>query len=176
MQFTEFYIQIDTNGDPVSGYAFIDPINIFYVMGNTWDFTNEELAAQGFAPVLNSRWSGPPNGDSNVDREMGEIVKNDDGTFTQLWIENEISIAEKRVRFMDRTRFNLLYQSDWTQAVDSPLSAEKKAAWAEYRQALRDLPSTVNWETITSGAEIVWPLLPGVTIPDPGTPLPTEEE
>jgi hypothetical protein len=175
MQLDEFYIQIDSNGDPISGWAFIDPINIFYLMDNTWDFTNEELTARGFAPVINSRWKGPPNGDSNIDREMGEIVKNDDGTFTQLWIENEIPIAEKRVRFMDRTRFNLLYQSDWTQAVDSPLSAEKKAAWAEYRQALRDLPVTVNWETITSSADVVWPLLPGVTIPDPGTPLPTEE-
>lgn len=33
----------------------------------------------------------------------------------------------------------LLLNSDWTQLPDSPLSAEKKAEWAAYRQALRDL-------------------------------------
>ncbi len=30
-----------------------------------------------------------------------------------------------------------LLQTDWTQLVDSPVD---KSAWAEYRQALRDLP------------------------------------
>ena len=37
-------------------------------------------------------------------------------------------------------RTALLKESDWTQTVDSPLSAEQKQAWATYRQALRDLP------------------------------------
>lgn len=31
-----------------------------------------------------------------------------------------------------------LSQTDWTQLVDSPVN---KLAWAEYRQALRDLPA-----------------------------------
>ena len=34
----------------------------------------------------------------------------------------------------------LLTESDWTQVNDSPLTTEKKAEWAVYRQALRDLP------------------------------------
>lgn len=33
-----------------------------------------------------------------------------------------------------------LEASDWTQFADSPLSDSKKAEWATYRQALRDLP------------------------------------
>ena len=37
-----------------------------------------------------------------------------------------------------------LKDSDWTQFVDSPLTDSKKAEWATYRQALRDLPSTVE--------------------------------
>lgn len=37
----------------------------------------------------------------------------------------------------DFRRF-LLKDSDWTQLPDVPLSAEKKAEWATYRQALRD--------------------------------------
>ena len=35
----------------------------------------------------------------------------------------------------------LLGESDWTQTIDSPLTDEKKAEWATYRQALRDLPA-----------------------------------
>lgn len=30
---------------------------------------------------------------------------------------------------------------DWTQLPDAPLTPEQRAAWADYRQALRDLPA-----------------------------------
>ena len=36
-------------------------------------------------------------------------------------------------------RNTLLAQTDWTQMPDSPLSDTKKAEWATYRQALRDM-------------------------------------
>ena len=36
-------------------------------------------------------------------------------------------------------RNSKLRDSDWTQIPDSPLTAEKKAEWAAYRQALRDI-------------------------------------
>lgn len=58
--------------------------------------------------------------------------------------------AEKLAR---EERNNRLITSDWTQLVDSPVSAEEKAAWATYRQALRDLteqegfPTTITWPT-----------------------------
>ncbi|WP_281559423.1 tail fiber assembly protein [Thalassomonas sp. RHCl1] len=49
----------------------------------------------------------------------------------------------------------LMAATDWTQISDSPLSAEKKAEFAQYRQALRDLPqSTANPD------DIAWPLKP----------------
>jgi hypothetical protein len=55
-----------------------------------------------------------------------------------------------------RTNRNaLLAQSDWTQLPDAPLTTEQKAAWAEYRQALRDLP-----ETYTTPDEVVYPTPP----------------
>ena len=41
-------------------------------------------------------------------------------------------------------RNKIISQSDWTQGADSPLSDEKKAEWATYRQALRDLTSTAS--------------------------------
>ena len=45
----------------------------------------------------------------------------------------------------------LLNSCDWTQLADSPLTAEKKAAYVTYRQALRDVPeqagfpNTIDW-------------------------------
>lgn len=41
-------------------------------------------------------------------------------------------------------RNTLLYASDWTQNSDNALSESEKQAWATYRQALRDLPDSVN--------------------------------
>ena len=44
----------------------------------------------------------------------------------------------------------LLVDSDWTQMPDSPLTDAKKAEWATYRQALRDLPeSTTDYSNVT---------------------------
>lgn len=168
-----FYIKIDENGDMESP-ALISADNMFYIMNSTWDFTEEEVRAKGFAPVADSV-RDYCNGESNVDVTPGDIVKNDDGSFTQLWDEREIPLEEKRFRFMERTRHNLLFQTDWTQMPDSPLSDELKAQYAEYRQLLRDIPETIDWENITSSADIEWPLEPGVEVPDPGKPLPSED-
>ena len=41
----------------------------------------------------------------------------------------------------------LLAACDWTQLSDAPLTAEQKQAYATYRQALRDLPSTCDPKT-----------------------------
>lgn len=48
-----------------------------------------------------------------------------------------------------------LFESDWTQIPDAPLSAEQRAAWQTYRQALRDLP-----ETTENPADVDWPVPP----------------
>ena len=42
---------------------------------------------------------------------------------------------------MRQWRDILLIESDWTQMADSPLSTQKKAEWATYRQQLRDFPT-----------------------------------
>jgi hypothetical protein len=43
-------------------------------------------------------------------------------------------------------RNSLIASSDWTVLSDSPLSAELKTAWLEYRQDLRDITEGVNTE------------------------------
>jgi hypothetical protein len=167
-----YYTKLDENNEPIEG--LITAQNMFYVMGSSWDFDLEDCLAAGFAPVLDSD-RDYLNGDGAVEVEMGELERNDDGSYTQLWNVATIPVSEKRARFMERTRLNLLSQSDWTQVVDSPLSDELKAEYATYRQTLRDLPSTINWDTIESDSEITWPRQPGITEPaadaDPTTPL-----
>lgn len=65
--------------------------------------------------------------------------------------------AEK-ARQMDSVRAQrnrLLAACDWTQMADCPLSAQMKADWADYRQALRDIPSQDD------PFAVVWPVAPG---------------
>lgn len=49
-------------------------------------------------------------------------------------------------------RDQLLTQSDWTQMPDAPVD---QAAWATYRQALRDIPQQAGFPE-----DIVWPTKP----------------
>lgn len=161
-----FYIHIDANGDPVDG-AYVSSDNVFYMLGGTWEVTLTEINEKGLAPVLDSN-KVFTNGEGIVETTMGALVNNGDGTFTQEWTETEISAEEKRMRFMERTRFNLLYESDWTQLADAPLSDAIKAEWATYRQALRDLPDGIDWSSVQSSADINWPRVPGAVVePDP---------
>jgi hypothetical protein len=51
-------------------------------------------------------------------------------------------------------RNKLLSDSDWTQLADASLNSEQKQAWAVYRQALRNLPSSFS-----TNEEVVWPTI-----------------
>lgn len=57
---------------------------------------------------------------------------------------------EAQARF---ERNALLSSCDWTQLEDAPLTAETKAAWAAYRQALRDVPEQAGFPDA-----IEWPV------------------
>lgn len=63
---------------------------------------------------------------------------------------------EQRAANMRAQRNRLLNASDWTQTLDAPLTDEQRAAWATYRQALRDAPAA--W---TPGPEWDAPNPPG---------------
>ena len=52
-------------------------------------------------------------------------------------------------------RNSILASSDWTVLTDSPLSAELKTAWLEYRQDLRDITEGVN--TVAKVNAVVFP-------------------
>tara|TARA_B100001287_G_C22685498_1_gene533243 strand:- start:6264 stop:6503 length:240 start_codon:yes stop_codon:yes gene_type:complete len=57
---------------------------------------------------------------------------------------------ELAMRGLRLLRDEALHSSDWTQMADSPLSAEDKTAWANYRTYLRDLPASTNSEQALS--------------------------
>ena len=55
---------------------------------------------------------------------------------------SEFARASEEKRFADAVREKrgrLLSDSDWTQGADSPLSEDRRRAWAEYRAELRDI-------------------------------------
>ena len=51
---------------------------------------------------------------------------------------------EHMKNFMREERDKRLLECDWTQTLDNKLSDDKKNEWMIYRQALRDLPATLN--------------------------------
>jgi hypothetical protein len=58
-------------------------------------------------------------------------------------------IAAKQGAEVRAERDRLLAASDWTQVADAPVD---QAAWAEYRQALRDVPQQEGFPE-----NVVWP-------------------
>lgn len=68
---------------------------------------------------------------------------------------NTAKVQERLWAELRARRDAKLAACDFTQVLDAPLSAEKKAAWAAYRQALRNLP-----QTTIDPALPVWPAEP----------------
>lgn len=70
--------------------------------------------------------------------------------------EDEVAadVASKAAQ-VRAARDRALANSDWTQVADAPVD---QAAWATYRQALRDLPSAEGWPNVAL------PLEPGAVV------------
>ena len=64
----------------------------------------------------------------------------------------EEEILAEAWEYLRSDRNRLLSGSDWTQVADAPVD---KAAWAAYRQELRDLPANT-----TDPLNPVWPVPP----------------
>lgn len=65
------------------------------------------------------------------------------------------AVKSEKLDVIRKLRNSLISDTDYTQMPDSPLSIEKKAEFAVYRQALRDLPQSTD-----NPDEIVWPVKP----------------
>lgn len=89
----------------------------------------------------------------DLDYTVTKAAKADDGTISI--VNDPIKLSAKLWDQVRTERNSRLAACDWTQLADAHLSAEKKEAWADYRQALRDLP-----EETTDPAQVQWPLDP----------------
>ena len=119
---------------------------------NFYLFDNETLKEYGWYPF---RFVEAPNMQNSVisgsyfeigDDEVVEYQTRRSKTEEEIQQENEYKWIEIRNK-----RNRLLFESDWTQLSDSPLSAEKKIEWMTYRQELRDITK------YASPDEVIWP-------------------
>lgn len=116
---TNYYVKFDTDGTQIETRLGLDAEN-----PTGWlDTGLSDITSKQFKLV------------------NGQAVALSEAELAEKYRNLAVSTALKTVRLY---RDFLLAQCDWTQGPDSPLSAELKASWATYRQALRDLPSTVD--------------------------------
>jgi hypothetical protein len=124
------------------------------------------------APAADQSMYGGPWGDSSQFAHV-ELASGDHRVMSAVLIpadeENEIeehielqvdaakeaALAAQQMEQLRAERNNRLALCDWTQVADAPLSVEQKAAWAAYRQELRDLP-----ENTEDAANPEWPSQP----------------
>lgn len=64
-------------------------------------------------------------------------------------------VSDHQWKDIRSTRDNLIAETDWTQTGDAPIPDDKKAEFAAYRQALRDIP-----QTYSNPEDVVWPAKP----------------
>lgn len=81
-----------------------------------------------------------------------ELPKYDNPTQQAEWVAQCIELKWDKIRTQ---RNQLLWETDYTQLPDTPISTEKKTEYTTYRQQLRDLPQQTS-----SPDDIVWPTRP----------------
>jgi len=108
--------------------------------------------------------------DFSAQAQDGEtVIEGEADDATQCVIDGVIQDATPAVPSVDeqrrqcskllrRERNTKLAKTDYTQMPDAPLTGAKKADWATYRQALRDLPSQYQDETDIDN--VVYPTQP----------------
>lgn len=114
--------------------------------GMTNSVTDEQLAAQGFFRVNLHRDHDHLTQKlvpCNPVFENGWVYKVSVADMTSEEIQSAKDSAMAQIR---STRNQLLAACDWTQIADSTAD---KAAWAAYRSALRNLPSTITGDPRT---------------------------
>jgi hypothetical protein len=135
--------------------------------GPSWDRTTDEvLEALGADVVFEGAQA---TGGTVYQYSMRSGVEQVDGKwYTKyilgpVFVDGETTAAQEEAAYKAQKdaefaasarsqRDTLLTQTDWTQVADAPVD---KAAWAAYRQALRDVPQQIGFPTT-----ITWPVKP----------------
>lgn len=144
------YIQIGQQGEPVANPVLEE--NLRYVFPGI-PITPETMEPHGYKPILENKPSILPN---QILRRMGFTKQ--DNNFVWTWQVDTLDqdyFLNTRIRFI---RDAALRDTDWTQTLDAPLTAEQKQQWAQYRQQLRDL--TTKYPDVDEATQIDWPQRP----------------
>ena len=101
------------------------------------------LSTKDFDSTTHRVESADPYVEGDYVYNVRVVALSDQETTDRANTVNEQVATSKR---SERNR--LLAETDWTQGNDSPLSSDKKTEWANYRTALRNLPSTNGWPNV----------------------------
>jgi len=128
--------QVDLEGNEIVRYLMKDDLESLgfqnptqFMLENSWNGTG--WTNRGTMPTPYYKW------------ESEAWVINTEALYWQIRMDRSIKLVN----------------SDWTQAVDSPLSDEKKAEWRTYRQALRDIMTNLPAD-LDDPENVVWPIEP----------------
>jgi hypothetical protein len=111
-----------------------------------------EIDPAGMADYAPVEWIGPPQIDNRRQRmALGEPLLTDN-VWKTTWNITQIPDSEEAAQ-VRAERNQRLSNCDWTKLADSPET--NKAAWATYRQALRDVPAQAGFPW-----EVQWPTQP----------------
>lgn len=127
------------------------------------NLTQDILAQYGVFRVVEEDKPETDNLSYAVKRHLPELVAGEykiSWDIVQKTPEQLSQELEANKRTMRSVRNEKLTLSDWTQVADAPVD---KAAWATYRQALRDLPQQPGFP-----AAVEWPHDPNWIAPEGG--------
>ena len=158
MFYNKHYIRTREDGCIVDGFsdAFRQPAETDICVNEQGDYQFRLFPGGEENPSLFDRESMIPL----YKYESGEVVRR-----TEEDIEADREEANKPTTEQIRAqRDNLLSETDWTQVLDAPVSAESREAFRVYRQALRDITEQEGFPVA-----VVWPEIPKVVkdAPDP---------
>jgi len=74
-------------------------------------------------------------------------------------VTSDAELNERNMFELRMLRDAKLAACDWRVVADSPLSEAQRSEWVAYRQALRDLPSTIQGPLLNL-EDVVWPSEP----------------
>lgn len=140
------YIKME-NGEPVN-HPILESnlLDAYQLTEVTEEFMKEHSLA---------RFEKPAVAPDVVVLSQDSYETGEDGVVRAVYESRLLTQEEKVDLWVRRPRNIALAQSDWSQMPDAPLSKEKKAEWAEYRQTLRDM--TAVYAAIQDPSEIVPP-------------------
>lgn len=134
---------------PAGASAPIPGQNVAFELKKPLDlYTDQELAEHQYARLRIEAY--PQDGyryELGAPYEAAGVWKCD-------WVQQPTPDRDSNLERLSKQRRDdrnaLIATTDWTQLADAPLTAEQKAAWVQYRQALRDLPNQPNFPWVVN--------------------------